>query len=60
MDDHSNDTLGFERKDTYNEADLKALEESFEGIIKHVGEDVSREGLLKTINYYQSNYINYL
>ncbi len=48
MDDHSDDTLGFERKDTYNQADLKALEESFEGIIKHVGEDASREGLLKT------------
>lgn len=48
MDDHSDDTLRFDQKDSYNEADLKALVESFEGIIKHVGEDASREGLLKT------------
>ena len=48
MADHSDDSLGFERKDTYNETDLNALKKSFEGIISHVGEDASREGLLKT------------
>lgn len=48
MADYSDDSLGFERKDTYNEADLNALKKSFEGIISHVGEDASREGLLKT------------
>jgi len=48
MADHSDEALGFERKDSYNEADLNALKKSFEDIIKHVGEDVTREGLLKT------------
>jgi len=48
MADHSDDSLGFERKDIYNEADLNALKKNFEGIISHVGEDATREGLLKT------------
>lgn len=48
MGDTSEDALGFERKDTYNEGDLRALQQSFEAIIKHVGEDQHREGLLKT------------
>ena len=48
MADHSDDSLGFERKDIYNEADLNALKKNFEGIISHVGEDSTREGLLKT------------
>jgi GTP cyclohydrolase I len=48
MADHSDEALGFERKDSYNEADLNALKKSFEDIIKHFGEDATREGLLKT------------
>lgn len=48
MDNSEDSAKGFERNDVYNEADLNALQKSFEQIIAHVGEDVSREGLLKT------------
>ena len=39
---------GFERTDAYNEQDLGDLQAHFEGIIRSLGEDIEREGLVKT------------
>ncbi len=50
MGDPSDDTKGFERKDAYNPANLEAIESAFVSMIRHLGEDTQREGLVKTPN----------
>ena len=49
MDSVLNDgEKGFERVDTYNAEELEKISEHFSEIIRGVGEDPKREGLLKT------------
>ena len=38
----------YEKKDSYDEEAIKNLKESYANIIKSIGEDAQREGLLKT------------
>lgn len=47
MDDYSLE-VGFRRKDTYNNRTLAKLSNHYKDIIKLIGEDPEREGLLKT------------
>ena len=48
MADQDEETKGFERTDAYNPEDLDALTAGFSEIIRHLGEDLEREGLVKT------------
>ncbi len=38
----------YEKKDSYNEEAVNSLKESYANVIKSIGEDIEREGLLKT------------
>src|SRR6187397_2233479 len=40
--------MSYERKETYNEEAINSIKESYTSIIKTLGEDAQREGLLKT------------
>jgi GTP cyclohydrolase I len=45
---NNNEMDGYEKKDFYNPELIKTISESYKNIIKSVGEDPEREGLLKT------------
>jgi GTP cyclohydrolase I len=46
---NKNDSIkGFERTDAYNQEHLGALQEGFQSIIEHLGENTTRDGLVKT------------
>jgi GTP cyclohydrolase IA len=48
MDEFLDTEKGFERKDSYNSENIEKLANHYEGIISLIGEDTSREGLIKT------------
>lgn len=44
----TNNNKGYKRQDIYNEETTESLKGHFKGVIANLGEDVEREGLLKT------------
>jgi GTP cyclohydrolase I len=45
---NDSDTFGFQKIEKYNERITKALTENYKSVIYELGEDVNREGLIKT------------
>ncbi len=45
---HDDDVEGYERVDRYNSEKLNALSDNYLNILKTIGEDTTRDGLLKT------------
>lgn len=48
MHDHDDHYLGYRKIDSFNEATTSKMSEAYLEVLKSVGEDPSREGLLKT------------
>jgi GTP cyclohydrolase I len=48
IDEYEDMDYGYERHDLYNQEDIKIMSECYKNIIKVVGENPERQGLLKT------------
>ena len=48
MKDQENSDLNYKKEETYNDKNLEALTDHYNDVLKLIGEDPKREGLLKT------------